>query len=112
MFGKINNNFKMTHFEQSLYKFGHIWTNLHNFRQVWTISDIFKRLPILKVPSGVTVMRPFVVAGKIIPGLDSLIQKSVGVGFPEAMQSREAGAPSATFWSVGSTKNIGGAVKN
>jgi hypothetical protein len=65
-------------------------------------------VPILKVPSGVTVMRPFVVAGKIIPGLDSLIQKSVGVGFPEAMQSREAGAPSATFWSVGSTKNIGG----
>ena len=55
-------------------------------------------------------MRPFVVAGKMIPGLDSLIQKSVGVGFPEAIQSRDAGAPSATFWSVGSTKNIGGAV--
>ena len=39
----------------------------------------------------------------------SFIQKRVGVGFPAAMQSRTAGAPSATFWSVGSTRNMGGA---
>ena len=88
-------------------KFGQVSIEFEKFQ-----TFLFRCLPILKVPSGVTVMRPFVVAGKIIPGLDSLIQKSVGVGFPEAMQSREAGAPSATFWSVGSTKNIGGAVKN
>ena len=45
-----------------------------------------------------------------MPGLDSLIQNKVGVGFPAAIQSKEAGAPSATFWSDGSTKNMGGAV--
>ena len=65
--------------------------------------------PIFKVPWGVTATCPWVVAGKRIPGLDSLIQNKVGVGFPAAIQSSEAGAPSATFWFDGSTKKIGGA---
>ena len=73
------------------------------------VTYIEMHSPIFKVPWGVTATCPWVVAGKRIPGLDSLIQNKVGVGFPAAMQSSEAGAPSATFWFDGSTKNIGGA---
>ena len=68
-------------------------------------------LPILRVPSGVTTMWPCLELGKMTPGVASLIQNKVGVGFPAAMQSKAAGAPSATFWSDGSTKKIGGAGK-
>ena len=73
------------------------------------VTYIEMHSPIFKVPWGVTATWPWVVAGRRIPGLDSLIQNKVGVGFPAAMQSSEAGAPSATFWFDGSTKNIGGA---
>ena len=68
-------------------------------------------LPIRNDPSGVTVNCLIWVPGNIIFGSPSFIQKSVGVGFPAAIQSRTAGAFSATFWSVGWTRNIGGASK-
>ncbi len=70
---------------------------------------LLKNWPILSVPSGVTVMWLAVDPGSKMFESLSFIQNKVGVGLPAAMQSRTAGAPSATFWSVGSTKNIGGA---
>jgi hypothetical protein len=70
-----------------------------------------KDLPILSVPSGVTVKWLLTDPGNNIFESVSFIQKRVGVGLPAAIQSSTAGAPSATFWSVGSTRNIGDAVR-
>ena len=94
---------------QKLFSYFEVFECQKNLLKYLLITDVKMYSPIFKVPWGVTATCPWVVAGKRIPGLDSLIQNKVGVGFPAAMQSSDAGAPSATFWFDGSTKKIGGA---